>query len=59
MVYVVDVKGRPLGTFTPIDPALLESPFSEEEVQQSLNSDERGFTTAELLASLEKARVSR
>jgi len=58
MVYVVDVKGRPLGTFTPIDPAKLEPPFSEEELLQSLNSGEKGITTAELLAFLENARVS-
>ncbi len=50
--WVVNEKGKPLGKFTPIDPAKLEPRVSEEELLRSLNSSERRFTTGELLASL-------
>jgi hypothetical protein len=53
-VKLVDAKGNFLGYFSPIDPALLEPWISEEELQMIENSDQKRYTTAEVIAYLEK-----
>lgn len=53
-----DAEGHILGRFTPVlDPALydLEPPFTEEEIKQRLlEKGGKTYTTAEVLAHLEK-----
>jgi hypothetical protein len=52
-----DDRGRPLGRFIPhLDPSEydLEPQISKEELQRRKQSKERTYTTAEVLAHLEK-----
>lgn len=49
---IVDENGNWVGLFTPA--AKLQPAISDEELQRRANSKEKGISTAELLASLEK-----
>jgi hypothetical protein len=56
-VELCDSSGRVLGRFFPqLDPSeyCLEPQISEEELRRRKNSDEKTYTTAEVLAHLEK-----
>jgi hypothetical protein len=55
---IVDEKGKPIGVFMPIPASKLQPQISDEEILRRIHSGEKGFTTAELLASLENANVS-
>jgi hypothetical protein len=54
VTYIVDEMGKPFGIYTPIPAWKLEPRISDEELLRRSNSAERGITTAELLAMLEK-----
>jgi hypothetical protein len=57
-VEVCDPSGRVLGQFMPkidlSDWEPMSPPASEEELNRRMNSKEKGYTTAEVLAYLEK-----
>ena len=48
-----DESGRPLGYFTPQPAELLEPQVSDEELLRRERSDERRYTTDEVVAYLE------
>jgi hypothetical protein len=51
---IVNEQGRILGTFLPIEPAKLEPKISQEELDRRSKSNEKRYTTAEVLKHLEK-----
>jgi hypothetical protein len=57
-VELCDESGRVVGRVIPIPEVAEEGPFepqiSEEEIKRRINSDEKRYTTAEVLAYLER-----
>jgi hypothetical protein len=51
---IVNEQGKILGTFLPIDPLDLEPKVSEEELDRRSKSNEKRYTTVEVLQYLEK-----